>query len=114
MYHKCRLPTTRVQFRVDVHLSSIDDAIAATWEVLGDEQPDSSPGGDNVSVTPAAGDEKGVWDFRNLLVGPYTGRERRVVLDNIRGLIRRAGFLALIMAWMSPALPSAAFVTVLR
>lgn len=46
-----------------------------------------------MSVPPATGGEEGDWDFWDMSAGPSNGRKkRRIALDNIRGLVRRAGF----------------------
>lgn len=53
VYHESRLRVIEVRFKDDVHMSSTDNAIAETWEVIGDKQPDPAPGGVIVSVLPA-------------------------------------------------------------
>lgn len=58
VYHQSWLLEIAVRFRADVRLISVDNAIVSKWEALGDEQPDSSPGGVIVSVPPAARDDE--------------------------------------------------------
>lgn len=69
--------------------------MAATWEVLGDEQLAPSSNGIIVSAPPAASDDEGGWDFGDMPADTSTGHEQRlVVLDNIQGWVRLSGLPA--------------------
>lgn len=68
-----------------------------------------------MSGLPATDDGKGDWDFEDLPVGPFNGRDQRhVILQNIRGLVRHGGSQLPIGAYMSYGLQIEAFVTALH
>lgn len=75
MYQKCRLPAITVQISADLHLSSVDDAIAATREPLCDEQPDPPPSGVILVFLLDASDNEGQWEFGSMLADFSAGRE---------------------------------------
>lgn len=93
LYHGHRLPAVAVKFQADVRLSSIEIAMVANREALGEKQLDPYPSGVILSVLPAAGEGKGDWGFRDMLTRRSTRHEQRsVVLDEIQGLVRHEGF----------------------
>lgn len=64
-------------------------------DAFGKEQTESSLGGARERFSTAAAENDGDWDLRYTLAGLSTERGQNcIVMYNIRGLVRRAGFLA--------------------
>lgn len=115
MYHERQVSSFAGRFMYDVWPSSLDDAVAAPWEPVDDERPEFSPGGIVVSVPTVTGHEKGDWNFRDMLLGSYSGREQgRVVIFNIQRLVSHAGLPSRTMVGMYCTKWSVPCVTFLR
>lgn len=95
MYHERRLPAIPILFVWDVRRRSIEDSVKAVQVALGDDCPSSASGGVVEAVPANAGDDKGEWDFGEVLAGLSSACEQcREVLANICDLVRRAALPA--------------------
>lgn len=71
-----RLPEIAVHFKADVCLGSIDNDIAKTRDVSGDEYQAPSPTAVIMSILPPPGEDKGDFDFGYIPTG-FTDRGQR-------------------------------------
>lgn len=74
VYHKHGLLAVQARLKADVRVSSVDNAITATWEALGNEEPGPFICCVIVSVLPSVGEGNCDWDKRDM-EGLSTGRE---------------------------------------
>lgn len=75
VYYECRLPFIACSLKGKVWLSSLDETVAETQEVLGNKRLGTSPSGVIISVLTAAGNEEGKLDLGDMLLGPSLGHE---------------------------------------